>query len=384
MSRSRLHQFAPSKLNATLLQLDLVQPPSSFTARHRWGSGVGVRRQWWWTEWHTEKRSCHVRALTVKTNIFCVCPVRFLIPRSKSHHWKPACDSGAFREGSMTPPSGDAVNHAVQSIGTRVLVPVMDPSDWCDGPGASQRGRTHAKMQMSKKTSIDLYHHNKSLCQLPAPRHRHPRPHPTPRSLPGLRDAASNGRAGSGSSDAAPKRRHFGCRSALEQITLTPPPRGDCIRDTCNYEIWRVMKGESMSPRREFQRWTRRREHGGESNHVKSFSGHPRGREIVLCHNESEENIDVLWSDGDLPRFSRLSASLKRLFFLSFFVIKADGVKVFTCTPDEMFSEPFGFLEHIDVMKRPDKMFGMRQKLWRVIDWPRGSDQWSLCDELFK
>lgn len=53
---------------------------------------------------------------------------------------------------------------------------------------------------------------------------------------------------------------------------------------------------------------------------------------------------------------------------MSFFVIKADGVKVFTCTPDEMFSEPFGFLELIDVMKRPDKMFGMRQKLWRVID----------------
>lgn len=61
--------------------------------------------------------------------------------------------------------------------------------------------------------------------------------------------------------------------------------------------------------------------------------------EIVFCHNESEENIDVLWSDGDLPRFSRLSASLKRLFFLSFFVIKADGVKVFACTPHEMFYE---------------------------------------------
>lgn len=109
-----------------------------------------------------------------------------------------------------------------------------------------------------------------------------PDPTPPPHSLPGLHDAPSNGRAGSGSSAAAPKRRHFGCRSALEQITLTPPPRGDCIRDTCNYEIWRVMKGESMSPRREFQRWTRRREHGGESNRVKSFSGHPRGRDCVL------------------------------------------------------------------------------------------------------
>lgn len=128
------------------------------------------------------------------------------------------------------------------------------------------------------------------------------------------------------------------------------------------------MKGESMSPRREFRRWTRRREHRGESNRVKSFSVHPRGREIMFCHNESQENIDVLWSDEDLPRFSRLSASLKRLFFLSFLVIKADVVKVLACTPDEMFSKPFGFLEHIDVMKRPDKIFGMRQKLWRVID----------------
>lgn len=83
-----------------------------------------------------------------------------------------------------------------------------------------------------------------------------PLPPPPPHSLPGLHDAPSNGRAGSSSSAAAPKRRHFGCWSAIEQITLTPPPRGDCIRDTCNYEIWRVMKGESMSPRREFRWWT--------------------------------------------------------------------------------------------------------------------------------
>lgn len=143
--------------------------------------------------------------------------------------------------------------------------------------------------------------------------HRHPRPHPS------IASQASMTRwlAWSCSSAAAPKRRHLGCGSALEQITLTPLPRGDCIRDTCNYEIWRVMKGESMSPRRELQRWTRHHEHRGESHRVKSFSVHPR--EIAFCRNESEENRDVLRSEEDAP--TSLGSQLRsEAFFSSLFL----------------------------------------------------------------
>lgn len=84
------------------------------------------------------------------------------------------------------------------------------------------------------------------------------------------------------------------------------------------------MKGESMSPQRELQQWTRRREHEGESHRVKSFSVHSRGREIAFCRNDSEENRDVLRSEEDAPASLGSQLLSGGFFFFSFFVIKAD------------------------------------------------------------
>lgn len=151
--------------------LDVVQPQSGFTANCWSGRFRKKGGRWWWqTEWHAENRSCHVLALTVKTNIFCVCQVRFLISRSNSHYWKPTCDSRAFHKGSSSSvhdfPSGDTVNHTVQSIGMRVLWWTR-PSD---GPRCVARAQQVTGISICmQKANIDPYYHNKYLCQRPLP-----------------------------------------------------------------------------------------------------------------------------------------------------------------------------------------------------------------------
>lgn len=39
--------------------------------------------------------------------------------------------------------------------------------------------------------------------------------------------------------------------------------------------------------------------HEGASKRVRHFSPRPRGYKIILYHNESEANIDILWFDEE-------------------------------------------------------------------------------------
>lgn len=213
-----------------------------------WQISYEVRsRQRWQGRVTHGKLSWRGLSLTVKANILCVCPIHFLISRSKSHYWKPMCDSGAqetlkIPRTSLTFPLGNAVNHPSKWTDRRGSVAAMHLS--VDGPGGPARrsGGAESRNQKNQNVSIDLCHRNKSL-RLP--------PGSVMGSLMEQQGAARVPRS---------QEETFGMLKRPWTDHINTAATGRLYQrhaTTCNSETWKVMKGESMSPQWEFRRWIR-------------------------------------------------------------------------------------------------------------------------------